>query len=139
VPRDLRTAEQALAGGVEVPEAEWPGEVLGDRVEHAPAGLLLVDRGEDVGAPRGVVELGAGLDRAPFGESRLEIVRARDRVVDAGAAGQQVMDGGSALAREEALDVVDAEVVKGALEIDDAVGDRASVQEREDGFRAEAR
>src|SRR4051812_31788500 len=79
VPRDLRTAEQAPAGGVEVLEAERPGEVLGDRVEHAPAGLLLVDRAEGVGVPRGVVELGAGFDRAPLGESRLEIVRARVR------------------------------------------------------------
>jgi hypothetical protein len=80
------------------------------------------------------VELGAGLDRAPFGQERFEAGRACRRVVDAGATGQQVMDGGSALARQQALDVVDAEVFEGAVQGDDAVGDGASVEEGEDAF-----
>jgi len=80
------------------------------------------------------VGLGTGLDRAAFGEQRFEIGRARGWVVDARATGQQVVDGSSALVRQQAADVVDAEVFEGALQVDDAVGDRASIEEREDAF-----
>ena len=55
-------------------------------------------------------------------------------MVDPGAGGDQVVDRGLALDREEAAHVVDAKVLQRGVQVDDPVLDPRAVQDRQDAF-----
>ncbi len=133
IARLVLVAHHALTLRIEVLQRQRLREVLGERVEHALAGLLLEHRAEDIEVPVVIEEIRARLLSSALRLVRA-VARAARRVIDAGACDQEVAHARGLLDRQQAVVLVDAEVSHGGVEIDRAVGDIFSVQHRQDAF-----